>query len=775
MSADKEVRYWLEGTELLETPQPDQDLEPWTETRVVGQRRPRVDAYERVSGTARYPSDVVLPRMLYGAILRCPHSHARVRSVDISAATGMPGVHAVLSGFSEPDRALRAHRSLLREQLFNPVCRHEGEVVAAVAADTPYRARDALRAIRVDYEELEFVSDERDALEPGAPPVHEGGNRVGDPQVYERGDLARGFEEADVVLEEEYRTECQLHTPLEPHGCVAEWEGDRLTLWESTQGVYPVRQQVAQALGMRQSRVRVLGEYMGGGFGSKLGAGKYTILAALLAKVTARPVKLFLTREETFLAVGNRPPANMRLRAGAKRDGTLTALEFVATATGGAYPAGGTSALDYLVRNLYLCPNVRTETADLYINAGPARAMRAPGHPQCSWALEQMVDALAEAVGMDPVEFRLRNVPEVSQAGRGRPYTTTGLAECLGRGAEAFGWAEARARAEEGTADPTVRRGVGMAGGMWAAGGGGPPSTVIIKLFSDGAVSLNMGASDIGTGTKTVMAMVAAEELWVDPGEIQIEHADTATTHFASASGGSKTVPTESPAVRAAAVLVKQQLLEMAARQLDVDAATLDLREGRVVSTSGPPREVAVSELTELRRRGFVEGIGFRGPNPRDKEVHPFVAQFCEVEVDLSTGEVEILRFLGAHDSGRVLNRTTYDNQVFGGMTMGIGFGSTEKRVLDRGQSGLLLSRGWHDYRIPTAMDVPANMSTVPVDPGDAEANTTGAKGIGEPATIPTAAAVANAVYHATGVRITETPITPARLVEALAGRERGV
>ena len=234
-------------------------------------------------------------------------------------------------------------------------------------------------------------------------------------------------------------------------------------------------------------------------------------------------------------------------------------------------------------------------------------------------------------------------------------------------------------------------------------------------------------------------------------------------------------MPTESPAVRAAAVLVKGQLLEMAARQLEVDVGTLELREGRIVSTSGPPQEVAVTELRELRRRGFVEGIGFRGPNPADKEVHPFVAQFCEVEVDLSTGEVEILRFLGAHDSGRVLNRTTYDNQVFGGITMGIGFGATEKRVLDRGQTGVLLSRGWHDYRIPTAMDVPADMSTVAIDPGDTEANTTGAKGIGEPATIPTAAAVANAVYHATGVRITETPITPAKLVEALAGRERGV
>jgi xanthine dehydrogenase YagR molybdenum-binding subunit len=774
MSADYEDRYWHEG-EVYETPLPPDDPAPWGETRVVGTRRMRVDAYERVSGTAKYPSDLVLPGMLYGAVLGCPHPHARVRSVDTSAAEAMPGVRAVITGFEPLGTAMRPHAQLIKESLFNPLCRFEGDAVAAVAADTPYRARDALRAIVVDYETLPFVSDERDALRPDAALVHEGGNRVSDPGVYERGDLARGFEEADVVLEEEYRTEAELHTPLEPHGCVANWDGDSLTLFESTQGVYNVQRSVAQSLGLPLSKVRVVGHYMGGGFGAKLAAGKYTLAAALLARSAARPVKIFLSREETFLTVGNRPPANMRVRAGVRRDGTLTALEFEGSGTGGAYRAGGTSSLDWLIRDLYACPNVRAETQDIYINAGPARPMRAPGHPQCAWALEQMMDSLAEALGMDPVEFRLRNVPEVSQARGDRPYTTTGFADCLRDGAEAFGWSEARASAEAGTGDPFVRRGVGMAGGTWAAGGGGPPSTVIIKLFADGSLNLNMGASDIGTGTKTVMAMVAAEELWVDPDDIQIEHADTGTTQFATGSGGSKTIPTESPAVRAAAIDVKRQLLEMAAAQLEVDASVLELREGRVVTTSGPSQELAVSRIADLRRRGVVVGVGYRGPNPSDKVVTPFAAQFCEVEVDLRTGEVEILRFVAAHDSGRVMNRTTYDNQVFGGITMGIGFGSTEKRVLDRGQTGLLVSRGWHDYKIPTALDVPAEMEAVPIDPGDEEANTTGAKGIGEPATIPTAPAVANAVYNATGIRITETPITPAKLVQAMSERERGV
>ncbi len=775
MTPRPDERYWEEGIDVPETPTPQGDPEPWGETEVVGKPRPRVDAYERVSGSAVYPSDVSLPGILYGAILRCPHPHATVRRVDLSVAAALPGVHAVLSGFGPFERAVAPHEELLRDELFVNPCRYEGEAVAAVAADTPYIAADALRAIDVDYEMHQFVADERRALDADAPLVHPSGNRVDEPNRSERGDVARGFAEADVVLEQEYRTECEIHTPMELHGCVAKWDGDVLTLWESTQGVFNVQTQVASALSMPLSRVRVIGHYMGGGFGSKLAAGKYTLLAALLAKQTARPVKLFLTREETYLAVGNRPPTTMRLKAGVTRDGTLTALEFTGLGSGGAYRAGGTSALEFQIRDLYLCPNVRTETTDVYMNAGPARPFRAPGHPQASWALEQMLDALADAIGMDPTDLRLTNVPTVSQARGGNPpYTTTGLAACIREGARAFGWEEARAATAAQPADAPIRRGVGMAAGLWVAGGGGPPSTAIVKVFRDGSVNLNLGASDIGTGTKTVMAMVVAEELGIDPDGIQIEHADTGTTPYATASGGSKTVPTESPAVRAAALDVKQQLIAMAAEQLGVDPATLTLRDGRVVSDTDTGTAVALEQLRGLRSRGTVTGIGYRGPNPSGKAVNPFAAQFCEVEVDTRTGEVRILRFLGAHDSGRVMNRLTYQNQVFGGITMGIGFGMTEVRILDVDQTGKMVNRNWHDYKLPTALDVPADMTCVPIDRPDDEANTTGAKGIGEPATIPTAAALANAIYNATGVRMTDTTIDPSRLVAALDGAGKG-
>jgi CO/xanthine dehydrogenase Mo-binding subunit len=774
MTDHPDTRYYVEGLELPETDEISTNLEPWGKTTVVGQARPRVDGYERVSGTAVYPADITLPGMLYGALLGCPHPHAVVTSVDVSRAQAMPGVRAVLSAFTPPDRATQPHAEAIRTQLFNPHCRFEGEAVAAVAADTPYQAQDALRAIDVRYEVRPFLADERKALEPDAPLVHESGNRVSPPQVYERGDVAQGFAEADVVLEQEYRTECEIHTPMEPHGCVARWDGDRLTLWESTQGVYAVQMGVAAALGMPFSMVRVVGHYMGGGFGAKLQPGKYSVVAALLAKVTARPVKLVLTREETYLSVGNRPPANMRLKVGVKRDGSITAMEFWGSGASGAQPAGGASSLDWVVRDLYTCANIRSELQDLYINAGPARPFRAPGHPQGAWALEQMMDALAEAIGMDPVAFRVKNVPTVSQARGNIPYTTTGLRRCLEEGAAAFGWDRARAEIARAPKRGTIRRGIGMAAGVWAAGGGGPPSTIVIKFFADGSVNLNMGASDIGTGTKTVMAMVVAEELGVDPDAVEIEHADTGSTQFATPSGGSKTVPTESPAVRAAAVDVKRQLLEIAAEELKVDAATLTLRDGKVVSTADPAVSRPLTELQGLRRRRNLIGVGHRGPNPEGKAVNPFAAQFCEVEVDTATGEVRVLRFLGAHDSGRVMNLLTYRNQVFGGITMGIGLGLTESRILDVDQTGKMVNVNWHDYKIPTMLDVPADMTCLPIDPEDKECNATGAKGIGEPATIPTAPAVANAIYHATGVRMTATPIDPLHLVQALAQAGEG-
>jgi xanthine dehydrogenase YagR molybdenum-binding subunit len=417
---------------------------------------------------------------------------------------------------------------------------------------------------------------------------------------------------------------------------------------------------------------------------------------------------------------------------------------------------------------LYRCANVRTEDVAVYTNAGRARPMRAPGFPQCAWALEQAMDELAEKLDLDPVEIRLRNLPEVAQMNEGIPYTSNQLAACLREGAAAFGWKEARARRGS---DGAVKRGAGVACCFWGYSGG-PPSTVIVKLFTDGSANLNMGASDIGTGTKTWAAMIVSEELGVPLEQIQIEHADTGTTQYATPSGGSKTVPSDSPAVRAAAFEVKKQLLEMAAEQLQLPASDLALRQGTIASRTDPEKKVAVAALERLGRQGVVVGTGYRGPNPENKITWPFAAQFCEVEVDTRTGELRLLRFLGAHDSGRVLNRLTFDNQVFGGIAMGVGLAMTEERVLDR-RTGKMVNANLHDYKIPTMQDVASEHVCLPVDVPDVEFNTTGTKGLGEPATIPTAAAVANAVAHATGLRVADTPLNPTRLARLLAERRK--
>ena len=762
-----EHAYHIDGA-VPETPENDSDSGAWRETNVIGTRQPRIDAYERVSGTAVYPQDVSLPEMLHGAILRCPHAHARVLSIDTTEAEKMPGVQVVITGKTPgADMPWYEGRGQFHGHLFDEICRYEGEEIAAIAAETPLQAVDAILAIKVEYEVLPFVVDDDKALLPDAPAVRKGGNMVGEPRVRERGDIAAGFAEADVIVESTYRTSCQIQAPLEPHGSVARWDGNRLTVWDSTQGVFGVQQTLAKAFGLPMSNVRVIGHYMGGGFGSKLETGKYTVMAAIMSRMTARPVKLFLPREDCFTSTGYRPANTMTVKIGARSDGRLTAIEYHSLGSGGAYPAGaGTS---FLAAYLYTCANVRTEDTTVHTNTCKERPMRAPGFPQCAWALEQAMDELAAKLGRDPVEFRLQNILTEFQTDSRRSITSNQLAACLTEGATAFGWTEAKkAKKEHGH----LRRGVGAAACFWGYPGG-PPSTVIVKLFADGSANLNMGASDIGTGTKTWAAMIVAEELGVPLDKIRVEHADTATTQYATASGGSKTVPSDSPAVRAAAIDVKKQLLGFAAEQLETTAADLVLEDLTITSRSDPEKKLALAEVERLDRRGLLMGTGYRDPNPESKRTYPFAAQFCEVEVNTRTGEIRILRFLGAHDSGRVLNRLTYDNQVFGGIAMGIGLGVTEERILDGNQTGKMVNANFHDYKVPTILDVADDHFCHPINIPDNEFNNTGTKGLGEPATIPTAAAIGNAVADALGVHAPVAPLTPEKILAVLSAQEK--
>ncbi|GAB7082272.1 xanthine dehydrogenase family protein molybdopterin-binding subunit [Megalodesulfovibrio paquesii] len=760
---------------LPQPARPGEPPHPWERTTLIGQRIPRVDAYERVCGAAIYPSDVHLPGMLHAAILHCPHAHAIVRGLDVTAARAMPGVHDIITART-PEAALRwPYAEGHSLPLFDPHLRFEGEEVAAVAAETPWQAWDAVRAIAVEFDERPVAVEERLALTEKAPNVHPGGNLARPIQQYSRGDLTKGRAEAAAILTGSFRTASQLHIPLERHGCVAQWDGDGLTIWESTQGVFPAQERIAAVLGLPLNKVRVRGEYVGGGFGSKLETSKYAVIAAILARRTGRPVKLFLSREQTMLAMGLRPAAIMEMELAAKADGTLAAINLTVLASGGAYGAGGSSLVDWPARDLYACPNVRTEMTDVFLHSQPSRPFRAPGYPQGAWALEQMMDQLAETLAMDPVALRLKNIPTVSQAREGAPpYTSTGLKACLEEGATAFNWQESRQRTAAQPANFTTRRGVGMAACTWLVGGGFPPSTVLLKMLADGSLILNMGASDIGCGSKTIMAMVAAEEMGVTLDRIHIEHADTAATQYATASGGSKTVPTEAPAVREAAQELKRVLLGWAAEELNLKPDALRY-DGAVIVThkqaDKKEKRIAVTELARLKQQRVAIGQGHKRPNPKGRAICPFGAQFCEVEVDTLTGEIRIIRFLACHESGRVMNRLTYDCQVHGGVTMGTGFALTEGRILDAA-TGKLCNRNLHDYKLPTMLDIAADTVSLPLDLPDGAANSAGAKGLGEPVVVPTAPAIANAIADALRpwqVRLSVTPITPASVLHALA------
>jgi CO/xanthine dehydrogenase Mo-binding subunit len=751
------------------------DLPPWdadAALTVVGRPYPRVEGAEKVTGRAHYAYDIHLPGQLYARVLRSPLPHARIRRIDASRAEALPGVRAVLSSTNAPEIAW--YQDSL---LFDRTVRFVGDEVAAVAADSEEIAEDALRLIEVAYEPLPFVVDMEAALRPDAPQLHEGGNIAGEPKTYQRGDPEAGFHEADVVIDEVYTTQTALHNSLEPHGCTATWEADRLTLWDSTQGVFAVRNEVAEKLKLPEHHVRVINQYMGGGFGAKQVAWKHTVIAALLSKQAGRPVQLMLDREAENLAAGNRNATRQHVRIGAKRDGTITAITAHIELAAGAYMVGGeASNVSGIYQTLYRCANVRTEQVGVYINTGPSVAFRAPGHVEGAFALESAMDELARALQIDPLDLRLRNYAEDNQK-RKVPYTLPeGLRLCYERTAEAFGWRDyQRPSANAGATpkgQPAKRRGIGFAAHDWAGGGGYPPGYAWVKLNSDGTADVITGTQDIGTGTRTGLTQVAAEELGLPLERVALHFGDTANGPYSPVSAGSATQATLGPAVRAAAADAKRQLLEAAATVLEEEPARLQVRDGKIFVESEPDNVVAVEEVTGRIAPHMILGQGARGPNPKDKSVRTFGAQCVEVEVDVETGEVAILRVVAAHDCGRIINPTIVDNQVIGGVTQGIGFALTEERVVD-GQSGVVLNANLEEYKVPTIADVPPIVHAQ-VNVPDPEANPTGAKGIGEPPLVPTAPAIANAVFDAVGVRIRHAPLSRRRLVAALYRMQQG-
>jgi xanthine dehydrogenase YagR molybdenum-binding subunit len=499
---------------------------------------------------------------------------------------------------------------------------------------------------------------------------------------------------------------------------------------------------------------------MGGGFGSKNFMGKYSILAAIGARRTGRPVKILLDRQEENLAAGNRPASTQYLKAGARRDGTLTALHLRSYSAAGAY-ALGAPAVGGPVRQLYACPHVKTEQYLVFTNSGPLSAFRGPGYVEGTFALESVMDEMAKKLGMDPLSLRLKNYTDLNQT-TGKPYSTKGLREAYTRGSQKIRWED---RAPEGQGNK--RRGRGMASQVWG-GSGGPPAYALVKINPDGSATVISGTQDLGTGTKTVLAQIAAEELGFGMEKVSVELGDTQMAPYAPISAGSMTLPSVGPAVRVAAHDARRQLLDVSAQVLEVPRDSLNILEGFLRSPA-LQKPVAIQDVLSNLRNFMIIGQGARQPNPETVNVNTFGAQFVDLEVDADTGEVTIRKIVAVHDSGRVINPLTLSSQITGGVLQGLGFALSERRFIDR-RAGIVINNNLEDYKVPTCLDVPP-MEQEMIDRPDPRANNLGSKGVGEPPIIPTAAAVANALADALKVRIKELPITREKVLEALGHR----
>jgi CO/xanthine dehydrogenase Mo-binding subunit len=678
--------------------------------------------------------------MLHAAVLRSPHARARVKRLDLARALAAPGVRGALGPGDS--------HVLTREPGFF------GEPVAAIAADTPAQAGAALARIEVEWEPLEPLLDPDEAVARGS--------LIGRPKRYERGDFERGLAEAEVVVEAEYRTATVLHNALETHQSVCEWEGDTLTVYISTQFIWGVREEVATELGLPEDKVRVVCHYMGGGFGAKNGPDEHTFIGAELARRTGRPVRCALSRREENLGAGNRHATVQRLTAGARADGTITALggEFVMAVGWDGFQ----SSCAGLLKMLYACENVRTVEYGARLNTAPNDAFRAPGFVEGTFGLECLLDELAAKLDVDSLELRRRNHADSDRVD-GRPFSTKNLVECYRR-AEPH-WA--RRAAVRARSEGSWKRGVGLASQIWY-GGGGPPSYAWVRLGADGRATVITAMQDIGTGTRTAMAQIAAEELGLPLERVEVAIGDSARGPYASVSAGSSTTPSMGPAVRAAAADAARQVIEIAAQRYHVEERVLSLKDGHVVSGDGGSWRL--EEVTGLLDDAQILGKGSRGPNPTGMRVLTFGIQVAEVAVDVETGEVRVERIAAVHDIGRVINPLGASSQVEGGIIQGLGHTLFEQRVLDPG-SGSVLTQTLDAYKLPTMADIPEIVTEL-LDIPDPHLTNLGSKGLGEPPIIPTAAAIANAIRDATGADVRSLPITREEMLRSLrAARER--
>jgi CO/xanthine dehydrogenase Mo-binding subunit/aerobic-type carbon monoxide dehydrogenase small subunit (CoxS/CutS family) len=710
---------------------------------VVGHATPRVDSVERVTGKAVYTGDVSLPGMLYARVLRSPHAHARIIRIDASKALALPGVQAVIthencrvvwgagsiSGgqqYNEEVKKITLHR---RYAFNNPV-RFVGEPVAAVAAIDRHIAEEALLLIAVEYEPLPFVLDPEAALEPGAARIWPEGNLSPNarnemqPFGTRRGNVEAGFASSDHVFEDRYSTAFQHNAQMEPRAAVAQWTGDKLTIYTPTGGIANCRTDMARDLGIPQENVRVVCQYMGGNFGNKNQNQDADLIAAVLARDTGAPVKLELSRKEDFIGVHGRWPTVQYYKVGVTRDGVLQAIQLRGYSGMGPYRknSGAIGGSD-----LYQCPHIETAISPVYTNRTVSGNFRGPEFPQGYFGIQSMMDDVAAKLKMDPVDFLLKNITR--KAGDETPYTTYTLEECIHRGAEAFDW-KTRWRPQPGMDRGPIKRGSGVAFLVFRAGLG--RSSAVARLDGKGRYAIHVGVTDVGGGAKTTMGMIAAEALGVPLSQVDVVWGDTDRCPYSVGESGSRTTIMTGYAVVEAVRDLQKQIAERGVPTGD------DVRIGSATPSPTLPGRVRST----------------------------FGAHFVEVEVDTQLGRVRVLKYVAVHDCGRIINPLSAHGQILGGALMGIGMALHEDLLYDR-RTGSPLTAGYYGARVLTHRDAP-EIEVIFIESDDG-LGPFGAKSIGENSKLPAPAAVANAIFNAIGRRMKDLPITRDRILEALA------
>lgn len=751
---------------------------------VIGKALPRVDSVEKATGSAVYTGDIRLPRMLYGKPLLSPFPHARIRLIDPSRALRLPGVRAVVTG-ADTSGALLGPALADQPVIATGKVRFHGEYVGAVAAVDRETAEEALALINVEYEELPAVFDPVEAMRPDAPVIHEDllsyamtlkaarfGNVCTQVKVH-HGDPAKGWAEAQFVVEESFRLPAVHHGYIEPHVSMAAVDSSgKVTVWTAAKGPFRTRLELSQALGIPMSHIRVIAPYLGADFGGK-GPVALEPLVALLALKSGQPVKMEMTRRQEFVSAHARHPCFIEMKLGARSDGTLVALEGRAVWDAGAYAdtgprvTGKTSCL----QGVYRVPHVRLEGYCVYTNRPSYGNCRAPGSPQTFFAIESMMDTLAQKLGMDPLELRLKNAfTDGDMSPTGQKLHNPSISATLDRAAAGASWRERSAR--PGT-------GWGIACGDWHSGTG--PSSATIKLNEDGSAVLYTGAVEHGSGTHTVLTQVISEVLGLPASSISRVYSDTDATPYESGTGASRQTFNAGLTVKMAAEEVRRQLLDRAADRLEAKASDLELMEGRVRVKGSPEKSLPIASLTMGKGNGPLVGSASQDrPGPKADPSytegvagtafhgHTYATQAVQVEVDRETGNVKVLRAVGAQDVGQAVNPMSVEGQIQGGMSGGLGYALSEEILYAAGRAA---NDSLMDYRLPTAVDVPAIEPHI-VEYLDDE-GPFGAKSAGELPIVPTAGAVANAVYDAVGVRITDLPITPEKVLRAIRERQK--